>query len=106
MDAVLNAMTTGKEPDLGSYKDYVIAKPEYTQFSNQMIQVLEIEPSVAAYALFSVDFRSIMAAMDFIYEREENNEGELKRMHPFVGCLRKPKPEKFKISGVNENDIE
>ena len=65
-----------------------------------------IEPSVAAYALFSVNFRGVIAAVDFIYEREENNEGEFKRMHPFVGCLQKPKEEKFKISGVDVNDIE
>ena len=44
-----------------------------------MIQILGIEKSVAAYALFSIDFGSIVAAMDFIYERTENNEGVMMR---------------------------
>ena len=36
MEAVLNAMQNG-DIDLGSYKDYVIANPDYVEMSNQMI---------------------------------------------------------------------
>ena len=49
---------------------------------------MNIEPIVAAYALFSTNFVSLEVAMDFIYEKEEDLvDGRFKYIHKFFGCL-------------------
>jgi len=49
---------------------------------------MNIDPVVAAYALFSTDFVSVESAMDFIYEKVEGMvDGGEKFAHKFVGCL-------------------
>ena len=60
-----------------------------------------IQPNVAAYALFSTDFRSIDAALSFIYEREEAAGDAMVRIHPFVGCL--PFINEFTTKNVEED---
>ena len=105
MEAVLKDLNPeakeGNKLDMGSYKDYIIANSSYLNLNNQLTQILQIEPSVAAYALFSTEFRSMDAAMNFIYERDapisDNfNLATTMRPHPFVGCL--PDSKGFKLN--------
>ena len=52
-----------------------------------MTKEQNIAPSVAAYALFSTDLVRIDTAMDFIFERRQEDEGNKKAgkmQHPFI----------------------
>ena len=91
--------TDTNRSDLSSYKDYVVTNYEYLQLTRS----LEIQPCVAAYALISTDFRSIDAALNFIYEREEAVGDALVRVHPFVGCI--PLSKEFTSKNA-EQDLE
>lgn len=54
----------------------------------QLASKMNIDPVVAAYALFSTNFNSVESAMDFIYEKEDDiQDGRAKFVHTFVGCL-------------------
>ena len=46
----------------------------------ELISILQVDPIVATYVLYSVDFRGVDAAMDFVYE--PNDEGL--KSHPYV----------------------
>ena len=55
-----------------------------------LVDKMKIDPVIAAYALFSTNFASVSAAMDFIYEKEDDViDGQAKFVHTFVGCLPK-----------------
>ena len=80
-----------------SFKAYIATNPEYLQMQNELIK-MQIEPIVAAYALFATNFSSTAWAMDFIYEKKvDEASGRPKFQHEFVACL-PDRPEYRQIS--------
>ena len=70
-----------------TYKDYIKGNPDILRMQNELIQ-MQIEPLVAAYALFATDLSNTAWAMDFLYERQfDNTSGRPKFQHKFFGCL-------------------
>ena len=68
-----------------------------------------IDPCVAAYALFSTDFVSIDAAMDFIFERsQEGNESNFKvgkMQHIFIPYVPESHDEDEKEEGKELDSV-
>ncbi len=49
---------------------------------------LQINPQIAAFALYSTDFTSVEIAMAWVFEEEEGEEaGNEKMRHPFIKSL-------------------
>lgn len=69
-----------------SYRTYLIYHEELRLMHSKIVTEHNIQPDVAAYALFSVKFVSIDAAMDFLFEvREADGAGPVGMMqHPFI----------------------
>ena len=64
-----------------------------------MTHTLNILPSVAAFALFSTEFRGLDTAVDFIFERQEDGASQGKMQHKFVGIF--PNLPEFQAKNAN-----
>lgn len=73
-----------------SYRTYLTCHEEYRRMHQKIVTDHNIQPDVAAYALFSTQFASIDAAMDFIFEVRGAEDGagpEGMMQHSFIPYL-------------------
>ncbi len=78
--------------------------PTYLHMHTELCN-LDLKPNVSAFALFSTDFVSVAAAMQWVFDEEEGAEaGQEKMRHPFISSL--PETEATKSTQVQYLDLE
>jgi len=68
-----------------------------------MTNTLNISPPVAAFALFSTEFRGLDTAVDFIFERQEDGASQGKMQHEFVGIFPNLPEYQAKNAGLHDD---
>ena len=87
IDVMTNQMLKERNgEEYRNYKTYLLANSQAQLLHVKMMNEHNLAPCVAAYALFSTDFVSIDAAMDFIFEKRQDGSNN-KMQHIFVAYV-------------------